>query len=162
MGQYSSFFFPQKKRKLEWWHHLHSFWLLRSSRNPAATLLGFPHHLHSHCVGEPGHKPDYQAPSQTPHPMYFFLSYLSFVDFCYSTVVTPKLLEKSFVQERTFPSLDASCSSSSLAYLWWQKLSCGQLWPMTYLWQFLAIFSTHLSCPRSFVPCSWVPHTLGV
>ncbi|XP_012643285.3 olfactory receptor 5D13-like [Microcebus murinus] len=32
--------------------------------------------------------------------MYFFLSHLSFVDFCYSTVVTPKLLENLVVEDR--------------------------------------------------------------
>nr|XP_020142063.1 olfactory receptor 5D13-like [Microcebus murinus] len=34
-------------------------------------------------------------------PMYFFLSHLSFVDFCYSTMVTPKLLENLVVEDRT-------------------------------------------------------------
>ncbi|XP_053415807.1 olfactory receptor 5D13-like [Nycticebus coucang] len=34
-------------------------------------------------------------------PMYFFLSHLSFVDFCYSTTVTPKLLENLIVEDRT-------------------------------------------------------------
>ncbi|XP_012930173.1 olfactory receptor 5D18-like, partial [Heterocephalus glaber] len=34
-------------------------------------------------------------------PMYFFLSHLSFVDFCYSSVVTPKLLENLIVEDRT-------------------------------------------------------------
>ncbi|XP_013361811.1 PREDICTED: olfactory receptor 5D13-like [Chinchilla lanigera] len=34
-------------------------------------------------------------------PMYFFLSHLSFVDFCYSSVVTPKLLENLMVEDRT-------------------------------------------------------------
>uniref|UniRef100_A0A8C9AIH4 Olfactory receptor n=1 Tax=Prolemur simus TaxID=1328070 RepID=A0A8C9AIH4_PROSS len=33
--------------------------------------------------------------------MYFFLSHLSYVDFCYSTVVTPKLLENLVVEDRT-------------------------------------------------------------
>ncbi|XP_071473176.1 olfactory receptor 5D13-like [Marmota flaviventris] len=33
--------------------------------------------------------------------MYFFLSHLSFVDCCYSTVVTPKLLENLVVEDRT-------------------------------------------------------------
>ncbi|XP_042531598.1 olfactory receptor 5D13-like [Dipodomys spectabilis] len=34
-------------------------------------------------------------------PMYFFLSHLSFVDFCYSSVVTPKLLENLIVEDRS-------------------------------------------------------------
>ncbi|XP_069888060.1 olfactory receptor 5D13-like isoform X1 [Dipodomys merriami] len=34
-------------------------------------------------------------------PMYFFLSHLSFVDFCYSSVVTPKLLENLLVEDRS-------------------------------------------------------------
>ncbi|XP_037674609.1 olfactory receptor 5D13-like [Choloepus didactylus] len=34
-------------------------------------------------------------------PMYFFLSHLSFVDFCFSTIVTPKLLENLVVEDRT-------------------------------------------------------------
>ncbi|XP_058518253.1 olfactory receptor 5D13-like [Ochotona princeps] len=34
-------------------------------------------------------------------PMYFFLSHLSFVDLCYSTVVSPKLLENLVVEDRT-------------------------------------------------------------
>ncbi|XP_043828097.1 olfactory receptor 5D18-like [Dromiciops gliroides] len=34
-------------------------------------------------------------------PMYFFLSHLSFLDFCYSSVVTPKLLQILVVEDRT-------------------------------------------------------------
>ncbi|XP_074131964.1 LOW QUALITY PROTEIN: olfactory receptor 5D18-like [Sminthopsis crassicaudata] len=34
-------------------------------------------------------------------PMYFFLSHLSFVDLCFSTIVTPKLLENLLVEDRT-------------------------------------------------------------
>ncbi|XP_009006441.3 LOW QUALITY PROTEIN: olfactory receptor 5D13-like [Callithrix jacchus] len=33
--------------------------------------------------------------------MYFFLSHLSFVDFCYSTTITPKLLENLVVEDRS-------------------------------------------------------------
>uniref|UniRef100_A0ABI7XKV4 Olfactory receptor n=1 Tax=Felis catus TaxID=9685 RepID=A0ABI7XKV4_FELCA len=33
--------------------------------------------------------------------MHFFFSHLSFVDFCYSTIVTPKLLKNLIVQDRT-------------------------------------------------------------
>ncbi|XP_072483594.1 olfactory receptor 5D13-like [Notamacropus eugenii] len=34
-------------------------------------------------------------------PMYFFLKHLSFVDFCYSTIITPKLLENLIVEDRS-------------------------------------------------------------
>ncbi|XP_036620169.1 olfactory receptor 5D18-like [Trichosurus vulpecula] len=34
-------------------------------------------------------------------PMYFFLKHLSFVDFCYSTIVIPKLLENLVVEDRS-------------------------------------------------------------
>ncbi|XP_074087621.1 olfactory receptor 5D14-like [Macrotis lagotis] len=34
-------------------------------------------------------------------PMYFFLSHLSFVDLCYSTIVTPKLLENLAMEDRS-------------------------------------------------------------
>ncbi|XP_027702559.1 olfactory receptor 5D18-like [Vombatus ursinus] len=34
-------------------------------------------------------------------PMYVFLKHLSFVDFCYSTAVTPKLLENLIAEDRT-------------------------------------------------------------
>ncbi|XP_074131955.1 olfactory receptor 5D18-like [Sminthopsis crassicaudata] len=34
-------------------------------------------------------------------PMYFFLSHLSFLDFCYSTIITPKLLHILVVEDRS-------------------------------------------------------------
>ncbi|XP_003423504.2 olfactory receptor 5D18-like [Loxodonta africana] len=38
-------------------------------------------------------------------PMYFFLSHLSFVDFCYSSIVAPKMLENLVVEDRTISLL---------------------------------------------------------
>uniref|UniRef100_G1TLV1 Olfactory receptor n=1 Tax=Oryctolagus cuniculus TaxID=9986 RepID=G1TLV1_RABIT len=34
-------------------------------------------------------------------PMYFFLSHLSFVDFCYSSIIAPKMLVNLIVEDRT-------------------------------------------------------------
>ncbi|XP_037695803.1 olfactory receptor 8D2-like [Choloepus didactylus] len=41
--------------------------------------------------------------SQLRSPMYYFLSHLSFIDFCYSTVITPKMLV-NFVSEKNMIS----------------------------------------------------------
>ncbi|XP_073071760.1 olfactory receptor 5D18 [Manis javanica] len=38
-------------------------------------------------------------------PMYFFLSHLSFVDFCYSSIVAPKILVDLVVEDRTISFL---------------------------------------------------------
>ncbi|KAM9219804.1 olfactory receptor 5D18-like [Dugong dugon] len=38
-------------------------------------------------------------------PMYFFLSHLSFVDFCYSYIVAPKMLGNLVIKDRTIPFL---------------------------------------------------------
>ncbi|XP_066216141.1 olfactory receptor 5L1-like [Saccopteryx leptura] len=38
-------------------------------------------------------------------PMYFFLSHLSFVDFCYSTVIVPKMLFNIFSKDKTISFL---------------------------------------------------------
>ena len=40
-----------------------------------------------------------KSSSRLHMPMYYFLN--SFIDFCYSTVVTPKLLENLVVEDRT-------------------------------------------------------------
>ncbi|XP_006877836.1 PREDICTED: olfactory receptor 5D18-like [Chrysochloris asiatica] len=38
-------------------------------------------------------------------PMYFFLSHLSFVDFCYSSIIVPKMLVNLIVEDRTISIL---------------------------------------------------------
>ncbi|XP_004605194.1 olfactory receptor 8D2-like [Sorex araneus] len=44
--------------------------------------------------------------SQLHSPMYFFLSHLSFIDLCYSTVITPKMLVNFVSEENTISFLE--------------------------------------------------------
>ncbi|XP_039711128.1 olfactory receptor 5L1-like [Pteropus medius] len=46
-----------------------------------------------------------QVSSQLHTPMYFFLSHLSFVDFCYSTTIVPKMLFNIFNKDKTISFL---------------------------------------------------------
>ncbi|XP_057618685.1 olfactory receptor 5L1-like [Chionomys nivalis] len=41
-----------------------------------------------------------QVSSQLHTPMYFFLSHLSFVDFCYSSIIVPKMLDNIFNKDK--------------------------------------------------------------
>ena len=46
-----------------------------------------------------------QVSSRLHTPMYFFLSHLSFVDFCYSTTIVPKMLFNSLNKDKTISFL---------------------------------------------------------
>ncbi|XP_004478090.1 olfactory receptor 5L1-like [Dasypus novemcinctus] len=46
-----------------------------------------------------------QASSQLHTPMYFFLSHLSFVDFCYSTIIVPKMLANTLSKDKAISYL---------------------------------------------------------
>ncbi|XP_055288432.1 olfactory receptor 5L1-like [Moschus berezovskii] len=46
-----------------------------------------------------------QVSSRLHTPMYFFLSHLSFVDFCYSTTITPKMLANILNEDRAISFL---------------------------------------------------------
>ncbi|XP_059014879.1 olfactory receptor 5L1-like [Mustela lutreola] len=46
-----------------------------------------------------------QVSSQLHTPMYFFLSHLSFVDFCYSTIIVPKMLSNILHRDKTISFL---------------------------------------------------------
>ncbi|MBZ3875540.1 Olfactory receptor 5L1 [Sciurus carolinensis] len=46
-----------------------------------------------------------QLSSQLHMPMYFFLSHLSFIDFCYSTTIVPKMLANIFSKDKTISFL---------------------------------------------------------
>ncbi|XP_048340496.1 olfactory receptor 1002-like [Sphaerodactylus townsendi] len=63
-------------------------------------------------------------------PMYFFLSNLSFVDFCYSTVVTPKMLADFFMRQKTI-SLTA-CAVQMWFFVFFLAAECFLLAAMAY------------------------------
>ncbi|XP_036182823.1 olfactory receptor 5L1-like [Myotis myotis] len=46
-----------------------------------------------------------QVSSRLHTPMYFFLSHLSFVDFCYSTIIVPKMLFNMLTKDKTISFL---------------------------------------------------------
>ena len=74
------------KEKSECWNHLHPPGCLWIPTPPGTPLLGLLGHLHSLCSGEHGYDCDHKNQPWAPHPVYFFLSHLSFLDFCYSSV----------------------------------------------------------------------------
>ncbi|XP_054826016.1 olfactory receptor 1009-like [Eublepharis macularius] len=63
-------------------------------------------------------------------PMYFFLSHLSFVDFCYSTVVTPKMLTDFFMRRKII-SL-TGCAVQMWFFIFFLAAECFLLAAMAY------------------------------
>jgi hypothetical protein len=81
-------------------------------------------------------------------PMYFFLTYLSFIDGCYTCVTTPKMIIDLLYQRRTF-SLGGFWLSSSWSTSWEvQKSSSSLSWPMTAMWPFASPCTTWQLCGR--------------
>ncbi|XP_052518368.1 olfactory receptor 151-like [Budorcas taxicolor] len=68
--------------------------------------------------------------SQLHTPMYYFLSNLSFVDLCYSSVITPKMLV-NFVSEKNTISY-AGCMSQLYLFLVFVIAECYMLTVMAY------------------------------
>ncbi|XP_058383253.1 olfactory receptor 8U9 [Diceros bicornis minor] len=63
-------------------------------------------------------------------PMYFFLSNLAFVDFCYSSVITPKMLE-NFLYKQNVISFNA-CAAQLGCFLAFMTAECLLLASMAY------------------------------
>ena len=89
------------RRKPEHHTHIYSPGFFRISRTPGPTFPSFLVYLHITVVGNLGMIIIIKVNSKLHTIMYFFLSHLSFVDFCFSTVVTPKLLESLILEDRT-------------------------------------------------------------
>ena len=160
----STFIFcPQEPRKPECRSYFHSLGLLRISWTQDTPCPVILNHLLRHCAGEPGHDPNYQDKSQTPHP--YVLLPQTFV-LCWSL-----LLNSSYTQATR--KLDCGRQNHLLHRMLHAILClhiCGDrdipvgrdvIWPICGLLH-VTLFSTQLSCPRSFVPYWWVHNTLGV
>ncbi|XP_070482762.1 olfactory receptor 8G1-like [Equus przewalskii] len=68
--------------------------------------------------------------SHLHNPMYYFLSSLSFIDLCHSTVITPKMLE-TFVTEKTIISY-LECMTQLYFFLVFAISECYMLAAMAY------------------------------
>uniref|UniRef100_A0A8C9P6E5 Olfactory receptor n=1 Tax=Spermophilus dauricus TaxID=99837 RepID=A0A8C9P6E5_SPEDA len=87
--------------------------------NYAITVVGNLSLIHLICLNSHLHT-----------PMYFFLFNLSFIDFCYSSVFTPKML-MSFVSERNIISF-AGCMTQLFFYCFFVNSECYVLTAMAY------------------------------
>ncbi|XP_004469343.2 olfactory receptor 8G50-like [Dasypus novemcinctus] len=87
-------------------------------------------------------------------PMYYFLSSLSFIDLCYSTVITPKMLVH-FVSERNIISY-AACMTQLYFFILFIIAECHMLAVMSYD-RYAAICSPLLyNVTMSYQICSWM------
>ncbi|XP_004597783.2 olfactory receptor 8G1-like [Ochotona princeps] len=98
------------------------------------TLIGLSSHLHT--------------------PMYYFLSSLSLIDFCHSTVITPKMLV-NFVAEKNIISYP-ECMIQLYFFLLFVISECHMLAAMSYD-RYVAICNPLLyKATMSYKLCSWL------
>ncbi|KAM9633115.1 olfactory receptor 8G50-like [Trichechus inunguis] len=107
------------------------------------TLIGLSSHLHT--------------------PMYYFLSSLSFIDLCYSTVITPKMLV-NFVTEKNIISYP-ECMTQLYFFAFFIISECHMLAVMAYD-RYVAICNPLLyNVTMSYQVCSWLVvevYTMGL
>ncbi|KAM9646728.1 olfactory receptor 8G50-like [Trichechus inunguis] len=107
------------------------------------TLIGLSSHLHT--------------------PMYYFLSRLSFIDLCYSTVITPKMLV-NFVTEKNIISYP-ECMTQLYFFVFFIISECHMLAVMAYD-RYVAICNPLLyNVTMSYQVCSWLVvevYTMGL
>ena len=87
------------------------FILLGFSDAPELRVFLFPLFLSIYRVvvwGNLGMIALIQVSSRLHTPMYFFLSHLSFVDFCYSTTITPKILANILNEDKAISFLECA------------------------------------------------------
>ncbi|XP_070422107.1 olfactory receptor 5T2-like [Equus przewalskii] len=91
--------------------------------------------------------------SQLHNPMYYFLSVLSFLDACYSSVVAPKMLVNFLLEHKTISFL--GCAAQMFFFVTFGTTECFLLAAMAYD-RYVAIYNPLLysvnMSPRVYVP----------
>ncbi|XP_045873025.1 olfactory receptor 5T1-like [Meles meles] len=91
--------------------------------------------------------------SRLHNPMYYFLSVLSFLDACYSSVVTPKMLVNFLAENKTISYL--GCAAQMLLFVTFGTTECFLLAAMAYD-RYVAIYNPLLysvsMSPRVYMP----------
>uniref|UniRef100_A0A5F8GCY4 Olfactory receptor n=1 Tax=Monodelphis domestica TaxID=13616 RepID=A0A5F8GCY4_MONDO len=98
-------------------------------------------------------------------PMYFFLSFLSFIDICYSSSITPRMLSDIFLVKKTISFL--ACATQYFFMAWMALAECCLLAIMGYD-RYVAIYSPlrystimHLPICGKLVAGAYVAGCLG-
>ncbi|XP_002708976.2 olfactory receptor 5T9-like [Oryctolagus cuniculus] len=101
--------------------------------------------------------------SRLHNPMYYFLSVLSFLDACYSTVVTPKMLVNFLAENKSISF--AACVTQMLLFVTFGTTECFLLAAMAYD-RYVTIYNPLLysvsMSPRVYVPLIITSYVGGV
>ncbi|XP_043438233.1 olfactory receptor 1102-like [Prionailurus bengalensis] len=101
--------------------------------------------------------------SRLHNPMYYFLSVLSFLDACYSSVVTPKMLVNFLAENKTISYV--GCAAQMLLFVTFGTTECFLLAAMAYD-RYVAIYNPLLysvsMSPRVYVPLIVASYVGGI
>ncbi|XP_014446304.1 olfactory receptor 5T1 [Tupaia chinensis] len=101
--------------------------------------------------------------SRLHNPMYYFLSVLSFLDACYSTVVTPKMLVNFLAENKSISFY--GCAAQMLLFVTFGTTECFLLAAMAYD-RYVAIYNPLLysvsMSPRIYVPLIIASYVAGI
>ncbi|XP_078239626.1 olfactory receptor 5AR1-like [Pogona vitticeps] len=112
---------------------LREFFLSGLTENPEMTTLCFLFFLAMYlitCVGNLGMIALVRADAQLHTPMYYFLSNLAFVDFCYSSTITPKTLVDFLVARKAISF--GGCVTQLFSFVLTASVECLLLAVMAY------------------------------
>lgn len=103
------------------------------------TLIGLNSHLHT--------------------PMYFFLFNLSFIDLCFSSVFTPKMLMNFVSKKNIISYMGCMTQLYFFSFLSFLNATCWHQWPMIAMWPSVSHCCITLPCPVQCVLGLFLVHT---